>query len=91
MTVPIPGLVYRLPFFLREVDVTKRAIPAIGLLLLGLTITARAQVQVGDDLKMNLDGIISGGYTANYGNTAISDHGKLDHPRKWTDVLHRMV
>jgi len=75
MPALIPGMVRRLPFLMGEVGVTKRAIPAIGLLLLGLTIAVRAQVQLGDDLKMNMDAIISGGYTANYGNTTVSGHG----------------
>jgi hypothetical protein len=75
MTGLNPGMVRRLPFLTGEVGVTKRAIPAIGLLLLGLTIGVRAQVQLGDDLKMNMDAIISGGYTANYGNTTVSGHG----------------
>src|SRR5579884_25111 len=75
MTGRIPGMVRRLPFLTGEVGVTKRAIPAIGLLLLGLTSAAWAQVQVGDNLKLGLNGIISGGYTADYGNVSVSDHG----------------
>lgn len=35
----------------------------------------RAQVKVGDNLSMNMNGQISAGYTADYGNFIQSDHG----------------
>jgi hypothetical protein len=35
----------------------------------------RAQVQVGDDLRMNLNGVLNGGYTASYGDQIPSNHG----------------
>lgn len=43
--------------------------------LLLLSQRAKAQVQVGDDLKMNLNGVVSGGYTGGYGDEAPSNHG----------------
>jgi hypothetical protein len=33
-----------------------------------------AQVQVGDDLRMNLNGLLTGGYTGNYGDQVPSNH-----------------
>jgi len=36
---------------------------------------ARAQVQVGDDLRMRMNGILSAGYSADYGDQIPSDHG----------------
>ena len=36
---------------------------------------ASAQVQIGDDLKMNLSGVLSGGYTGDYGDQIPSSHG----------------
>lgn len=49
-----------------------------GLLALLLVIVARGakgQVQIGDDLRMNLNGILTGGYSANYGDHIPSNHG----------------
>ena len=43
--------------------------------MLELAPCAKAQVKVGDDLSMNLNGRIAAGYTADYGNTISSDHG----------------
>ena len=48
---------------------------AFCLLLLVLAKGATAQVQVGDDLRMNLNGILTGGYEANYGDQIPSNHG----------------
>jgi hypothetical protein len=45
-----------------------------GLLLLFLARPAAAQVQVGD-ASMNLNGLLSGGYSATYGNDTPSSHG----------------
>ncbi len=45
-----------------------------GLFLLLVAQGARAQVQVGDDLKMNLNGLLTGGYAANYGDQIPSNH-----------------
>jgi hypothetical protein len=42
--------------------------------LLLLAQGARAQVRVGDDLRMRLNGIITAGYTGNYGNDVESNH-----------------
>ena len=36
---------------------------------------AQAQVQVGDNLKMNMGGLLSAGYAADYGNQFPSSHG----------------
>jgi hypothetical protein len=47
----------------------------VCLLLLTLAKDVRAQVQVGDDLRMNLNGVLNGGYTASYGNQIPSNHG----------------
>lgn len=47
---------------------------ATCLLLLVLAPGARGQVQVGDDLRMNLNGLLTGGYTGNYGNQIQSSH-----------------
>jgi hypothetical protein len=48
---------------------------AIYLFLLVLARDVRAQVQVGDDLRMNLNGVLNGGYTASYGDQIPSNHG----------------
>ncbi len=42
-------------------------------LMLGPSV--RAQVQVGDDLRMNLNGLIEAGYNADYGDEIPSSHG----------------
>jgi hypothetical protein len=47
---------------------------AVGLLLLGVS-GAAAQVTIGDNLSMNLNGLVQAGYTADYGNFVESDHG----------------
>ena len=47
-------------------------LPAV---LLAVALGAGAQVQVGDNLNMNLNGTLSFGYTADYGNLVGSDHG----------------
>jgi hypothetical protein len=47
---------------------------ASGLLLLMLAQGSRAQVQIGDDLRMNLSGLLNGGYTGNYGDQIPSSH-----------------
>lgn len=44
------------------------------LLLLLIAKPAIAQVQVGDDLSMRLNGLLTGGYAADYGNQIPSDH-----------------
>ena len=54
----------------------KRAWRYVGwLLVLILAQSARAQVQVGDDLRMNLSGTLDGGYSGSYGNQIPSSHG----------------
>ena len=45
------------------------------LLLLTLSSGAKAQVQVGDDLRMNLNGTLTAGYEGNYGDQIPSTHG----------------
>ncbi len=49
-----------------------RALP--GLLLL-LVLPAAGQVQVGDNLKLNLNGLMNAGYNGVYGNQISSSHG----------------
>jgi hypothetical protein len=49
-----------------------RALP--GLLLL-LVLPALAQIQVGDNLDLNLNGVMSAGYNGVYGNQIPSSHG----------------
>ena len=44
-------------------------------MIMALTLGAYAQVTVGDNVSMNLNGQASVGYTADYGNTLPSDHG----------------
>jgi hypothetical protein len=44
------------------------------LLLLFIARTATAQMQVGDDLSMRLNGLVTAGYAADYGNQIPSDH-----------------
>ena len=46
----------------------------VSLLVLAVTPSARAQMQVGDDLRMNLNGILDAGYSGNYGNGLPSSH-----------------
>ena len=45
------------------------------LLFLLMVQGAHAQVQVGDDLRMNAGGLITAGYAANYGDQVQSSHG----------------
>jgi len=45
------------------------------LILLGMVSRANAQVTVGDDLKMNLAGVLTGGYSGNFGDQIPSSHG----------------
>jgi hypothetical protein len=47
---------------------------AACLLLLILVQNAKAQLQVGDDVKMNLNGTLTTGYTGNYGDRVQSNH-----------------
>jgi len=47
-----------------------------GLLLLTAS-SVKAQVQVGDDLRMNMNGLIDGGYSAAYGDGMPSNHSLL--------------
>ena len=51
------------------------AVLAAGMLLLALVLPAGAQVQVGDNINMNLNGNLSTGYTGDFSNYAGSDHG----------------
>ena len=53
-----------------------KVIARIGasLLLLLMAKAAMAQMQLGDDLNMRLDGVLTGGYAADYGNQIPSDH-----------------
>jgi len=47
----------------------------LGLLILAVTPRAHAQVQVGDDLRMNLNGLVDAGYAGEYGYDLPSNHG----------------
>ena len=47
----------------------------VGLLLFCATAQLPAQVTIGDNLSMNLNGLVQAGYTADYGNFVTSDHG----------------
>ena len=61
--------------YLREAAGVKRIVRYAGwLLVLVLAQSVRAQVQVGDDLRMNLNGIITAGYTGAYGDQVQSNH-----------------
>lgn len=53
--------------------IQRRAIWAACLVMCALP--GLAQVQIGDELKMNLNGILSGGYTGDYGSLIQSTHG----------------
>ncbi len=53
----------------------KRAIWIAATTIMALTLAASAQVTVGDNISMNLNGQASFGYTGDYGSTIKSDHG----------------
>lgn len=53
----------------------KRAIPLAGSLLLAFALLARAQVQVGDNVNMNLNGTLSTGYNGEFTNFGPASHG----------------
>jgi len=53
----------------------KRAIWIAATTIMALTLAASAQVTIGDNISMNLNGQASFGYTADYGSTIKSDHG----------------
>ena len=55
--------------------VCKRAMLGVSALALALVVSARAQVGVGDNTSLNLNGTLSFGYTGDYSNLAPSDHG----------------
>ena len=44
-------------------------------MIVAVVLRAPAQVTVGDDISMNLNGQVAGGYSADYGNAMPSDHG----------------
>lgn len=46
----------------------------VALILLACDRSAQAQVQVGDDLRMNLNGLLTFGYSENYGDQIPSNH-----------------
>lgn len=46
----------------------------LGLGLLLLVVPAAAQLKVGDDLSMTVNGTVGVGYNGEYGNTELSDH-----------------
>jgi len=58
-----------------EADVNKRGIFVASIWLLTLALPARAQVQVGDNVNLNLNGTLSTGYTGDFSNYVGSDHG----------------
>ena len=45
-----------------------------GLALLLVTVPATAQMKVGDDVSMTLNGTVGVGYNGDFGNTQLSDH-----------------
>ena len=47
----------------------------MGVAIMALALRASAQVTVGDNISMNLNGQASFGYNADYGSTITSDHG----------------
>lgn len=47
----------------------------MGVAIMALALRASAQVTVGDNISMNLNGQASFGYNADYGSTLPSDHG----------------
>jgi hypothetical protein len=49
-----------------------RALPGVVLLL---TLPAAGQIEVGDNLNLNLNGIMTAGYSGAYGNQISSSHG----------------
>lgn len=53
----------------------RRITCVLGLLILSVAQGARAQVQVGDDLRMNMNGLIDAGYAGQYGYDLPSSHG----------------
>ena len=57
--------------------ITKLASSIAGLLLLVIVPTASAQLQVGDNLRMKAGGLLTAGYSGDYGDSAQiqSDHG----------------
>src|SRR5271166_5137 len=50
----------------------------LAVLLLVVVPGTKAQVQVGDDLRMNMNGLINAGYSGDYGNEIASSHN-LDY------------
>ncbi|HUN63334.1 MAG TPA: hypothetical protein VMU53_15155 [Candidatus Sulfotelmatobacter sp.] len=53
----------------------RRITCVLGLLILAVAPRVHAQVQVGDDLRMNMNGLITGGYAGDYGYDLPSSHG----------------
>jgi hypothetical protein len=53
----------------------ERIVIILGLFIFASAQAARAQVQIGDDLRMNMNGLLMGGYSANYGDAIPSSHG----------------
>lgn len=53
----------------------KRAALAATVMVVSLAISARAQVQVGENTSLNMTGNLSFGYTGDYSNVYGSDHG----------------
>ena len=54
----------------------KRHAIGIGLgLMLAFVLSSAAQVKIGENVSMNMNGQVSAGYTADYGNLINSDHG----------------
>ena len=69
----VPGEKGRIVEGLRAVNRGWKAVGIATVLAVGLS--SAAQVKVGDNLNMNLNGQASAGYTADYGNEIPSDHG----------------
>jgi hypothetical protein len=58
-----------------RIGCAKKIIVIVGFLTLAGAQRVRGQVQVGDDLSMRLNGLLTGGYSGNYGDAIPSNHG----------------
>ena len=52
----------------------QRALVAIGAIVFALAVSAAAQLEVGENTSLRLNGNLQAGYTADYSNDAPSDH-----------------
>lgn len=56
-------------------DLNKRATLAASALVLALAISARAQLEVGENTSLKLNGNVQAGYSGDFSNVTPSDHG----------------